>query len=55
MDDRIERLLQKAETAIDGNNIDQADAYRQLAGHIDYLRRREAKQLARMLNTGSQQ
>lgn len=49
MDDRVERLLTKAETAIDQNNIDQADAYRILAGHVAYLRRKEAKAMDRTL------
>lgn len=49
MDDRIERLLEKAEEAIDRNDTDQADAYRILAGNVAYLRRQEAKALERLV------
>ena len=49
MDERIERLIQKAETAIDQNNIDQAEAYRVLAANVNYLRKQEAKALNRTL------
>lgn len=54
MDDRIERLLHKAEEAIDGNQLEQADSYRVLAGHVAYLRRREAKDLNRALESTTQ-
>ena len=47
MDDRTERLLNKAEAAIDRNDTDQADAYRILAAHNFHLRRREARDLNR--------
>lgn len=49
IDPRVERLLNKAEAATDRGDIEQADTYRELAGHADYLRRREAKDLQRML------
>lgn len=50
MDERIERLPNKAEEAIDRNDTDQADAYRILASQTAYLRRKEAKELNRALN-----
>lgn len=49
MDDRTERLLEKAEAAIDRNDTDQADAYRILAGTVSYLRRKDAHDLERTL------
>jgi hypothetical protein len=49
MDERIERLLNKAEEAIDRNDVDQADAYRVLASQTAYLRRKEAKALNKAL------
>ncbi|MDH5168145.1 hypothetical protein P5X63_18295, partial [Microbacterium sp. RD02] len=49
MDDRIERLWQKAEDAIDRNDTDQAEEYRVLAGHIAWHRRKEARELNRTL------
>lgn len=49
MDDRIERLWQKAEDAIDRNDTDQAEEYRVLAGHIAWHRRKEARELNRAL------
>lgn len=49
MGERIERLLTKAEEAIDRNDTDQAEAYRILASQTAYLRRREAKELNRSL------
>lgn len=45
MDDRVERLLNKAEEAIDRNDLDQAEAFRYLASQTAYLRRREAKDM----------
>lgn len=48
MDDRVERLLNKAEQAIDHNDTDQADAYRILAAQVSYLRRKEARELDRI-------
>lgn len=51
MDERTERLLQKAETAIDQNNTDQAEAYAMLAARTAYLRRREAREMNRALQT----
>ncbi len=50
MDERIERLLNKAEEAIDRNDTDQAEQYADLATRIFYLRRREARELNRALN-----
>ena len=50
MSDHINRLMAKAEQAIDQGNIDQAAAYSQLAGQITWLRKREAKDIARMVN-----
>lgn len=49
MDDRTERLLQKAEEAIDRNDTDQADSYAMLASRVSYLRRKEARELNRTL------
>ena len=51
MDERVERLLNKAEEAIDRNDTDQADAYRILASQVSYLRRKEARELNRALVT----
>lgn len=51
MDDRTERLLQKAEQAIDRNDTDQAESYAMLAERSAYLRRREARDLNRALET----
>ncbi len=48
VDERVERLLNKAEDAIDRNDTDQADAYRVLAAHVSYLRRKEARELERI-------
>lgn len=50
MDDRVDRLLDKAEKAIDRNDTDQAEAYAQLAGKVSYLRRKEARELERQFN-----
>ncbi|MEW1705969.1 hypothetical protein AB0230_01900 [Microbacterium sp. NPDC089190] len=47
LDDRVERLLAKAEQATDRNDLDQAETYRVLAGHAAYLSRREARDLNR--------
>ncbi|KTS90683.1 hypothetical protein NS183_07825 [Microbacterium testaceum] len=47
IDDRVERLLTKAEEATDRNDLDQAETYRVLAGHAAYLRRKEARDLNR--------
>lgn len=47
MDERIERLLQKAEEAIDRNDADQADSYAMLASRVSYLRKQEAKAMNR--------
>ena len=49
IDDRVERLLNKAEDAIDRGELEQADTYRSLAGHVAYLRRKEARELDRIL------
>jgi hypothetical protein len=50
MDDRVERLLNKAEQATDRNDLDQAEQYRVLASNVAYLRKQEAKMLARTLS-----
>lgn len=47
MDDRVTRLWDKSEAAIDRNEIEQADTYRVLAGHIAWHRRKEARELNR--------
>jgi hypothetical protein len=52
MDERVERLLNKAEEAIDRNDIDQADSYGQLASRTSYLRRKEARELDRAFGQG---
>ncbi|WP_396657136.1 hypothetical protein [Microbacterium oxydans] len=49
MDDRILRLWDKAEQAIDRNDNDQADSYRTLANTVAYQRRKEARSLEREL------
>lgn len=49
MDERIERLWDKAEAAIDRNDTDQAEEYRILANTIAYQRRKEARELYRTL------
>ena len=48
VDERVERLLNKAEAAIDRDDTDQADAYRVLAAQVSYLRRKEARELERI-------
>lgn len=50
MDDRVERLWDKAEAAIDRNDNDQAESYRTLAGHVAWHRRKEARELERSLD-----
>jgi hypothetical protein len=49
MDERTERLLNKAEQAVDNGDIDAADTYSALAYRHNFLRRQEAKELRRML------
>lgn len=49
MDERVTKLWDKAEAAIDRNDIEQADTYRVLAGHIAWHRRKEARELNRTL------
>lgn len=49
MDERITRLMQKAEDAIDRGDNDQAESYRVLANTIAYHRRKEARELERAL------
>lgn len=51
MDDRVDRLLTKAEEATDRNDLDQAEQYRILAGHVAYLRRKEARDMSRTFGT----
>lgn len=50
MDERVERLWDKAEAAIDRNDSDQAEEYRTLAGHVAWRRRKEARELERSLD-----
>lgn len=50
MDERVERLWDKAEKSIDTNNTDQAEAYRQLAGHVAWHRRKDAREMERALD-----
>jgi hypothetical protein len=47
MDERIERLLDKAEKAVDEDNIDAADTYAALASRVSYIRRKEAREMSR--------
>lgn len=47
MDDRVERLWDKAEAAIDRGDIEQAEEYRYLSNLVTYRRRQEAKDLNR--------
>jgi len=49
MDERIERLWDKAEAATDRNDTDQAEEYRILANTVAYQRRKEARELNRTL------
>lgn len=49
MDDRILRLWDKAEAAIERNDNDQAESFRVLANTIAYQRRKEARELNRAL------
>lgn len=49
MDERVERLLQKAEEAIDRSETDNAEAYAMLAARTAYLRRKEAREMNRAL------
>lgn len=51
LEDRVDRLITKAEQAIDRGDLEQADTYRTLAGHVAYLRRKEARELNDMLKT----
>lgn len=50
MDERVTRLWDKAEAAIDRNDTDQAEAYRGLAGHVAWHRRKDARELERALS-----
>lgn len=54
MDERVERLLNKAEEAADRNDLEQAETFATLAGHVSYLRRREARELERTLHLGTE-
>lgn len=49
MDDRILRLWDKAEAAIERNDNDQTESFRTLANTIAYQRRKEARELTRAL------
>lgn len=51
MDDRIERLWDKAEKAIDADNIEAAEEYRALSHAITTQRRLEAKDMRKSFNT----
>lgn len=48
MDDRVTRLMDKAEAAADNNELEQAEGYRILAGQAAYLARKEAQMLSRI-------
>ena len=48
MDDRVTRLMDKAEKACDNDEIEKSDTYRVLAGQAAYLARWEAKMLNRI-------
>lgn len=51
MDKRIEQLWDKAEAAIDADNIDAAEEYRALSHAIVYQRRLEAKDMRKTFQT----
>ena len=51
LEDRVDRLITKAEQAIDRGDLEQADTYRVLASHVAYLRRKEARELDRTFTT----
>ena len=48
MDDRVKRLMRKAEEAADNGDIERADIYRILADQAAYHARKEAKMLSRI-------
>ena len=50
LEDRVDRLLSKAEQAVDRGDLDQAESYRILASQTAYLRRKEARELDRMMH-----
>lgn len=51
MDDRVERLLKKAEDAADSDDFGKTEAYLAVFGAAMYARRVEARELNRMLQT----
>lgn len=54
MTDRVDRLFQKAEEAIDRGDTMQAEAYMELLHPAIYFRNREAKELAKTFGSGEQ-
>lgn len=48
MDDRVLRLMDKAEQAADRGDTEQADTFRVLAGQAAYFARQEVKMLNRI-------
>lgn len=55
LDDRVDRLLTKAEDAADRNDLEQAETFRTLAAHVAYLNRREARDIERTFNRVTQE
>lgn len=49
LNERVNRLLDKAEQAADRGDLDQAETFRTLAGHAAYLNRKEARDMERTL------
>lgn len=52
-DERVERLLAKAERAADEGEVDKAEAYLEILHPAIYLRNREVKELRRQFSEGS--
>ena len=48
MHENVDRLLRKAEAAIDNDNLAQGDAYRILATQTNYLHRQQARDLNKL-------
>lgn len=48
MDDRVTRLMDKAEKAADAANLDQAETYRVLADQAAYHARKEARAIEKI-------
>lgn len=53
MDDQIDGLLKKAESAFDADQVQQGYGYLNLAATTAYLREREAKAIEKMTKAGT--